>query len=108
MRSTRSPPGIFNNSSATRLPRETCLNRSRDISKEQHDFVAEAAMPRAIKLKEAEGNVHGNLGRIAALQGDLDLAKHEYDLSLRVHESIGFEMGIAATSRALKQLDSWH
>jgi tetratricopeptide (TPR) repeat protein len=69
-----------------------------NLLREEFAQDTEAAMRRALKLKETEGNVHGNLGKIAMTLGDIDLAKLEYKTSLSIHESIGFIPGIAATS----------
>ncbi len=64
----------------------------------------EAAMRRAIKLKETEGNVHGNLGKLAMVDGNLDLARQEFEVSMTLHGLIGYSMGVAATRDAMLRL----
>lgn len=65
---------------------------------------SEAAMQRALILKEAEGNVHGNLGKLAMANGNLELARQEFEASLALHESIGYSLGISATRNAMLHL----
>jgi tetratricopeptide (TPR) repeat protein len=66
----------------------------------------ESAMKKAIKLKEVEGSVHGNLAKIAERENDGALAEREYSASLVIHESIRFSAGVAITRRALLRLKS--
>lgn len=70
----------------------------------EFDSAPEAALRKALKLKEVEGNAHGNLGKLALVEGDLDLARREYEMSLALHESIGYSEGIAATRDAMLRL----
>lgn len=71
---------------------------------DEFDLDHEAAMRRALALKEIEGNAHGNLGKLAMVDGNLDLARQEYEVSLTLHESIGYSKGVAATRNAMLRL----
>lgn len=64
----------------------------------------EPAMKKALVLKEVEGNAHGNLGMLAMEDGNFDLARKEFEVSLKLHESIGFSSGMAITRNALLRL----
>ncbi len=64
---------------------------------------AEAAGRRAIKLKELEGKVHGNLANIAESEGDRRLSREEYLKALSAFKSIGFKAGIDSVRRALRR-----
>lgn len=71
----------------------------------------EAAMRRALVLKEVEGNAHGNLGQLAIAESNLNLARQEFEISLKFHESIGYSRGIAITRKAmlhLSQVETGH
>lgn len=65
----------------------------------------EAAMQKALKLKETEGNAHGSLGKLAIMDGNLDLARQEFEMSLSLHESIGYSKGVAITRKAMLRLN---
>ncbi|WP_158615603.1 tetratricopeptide repeat protein [Comamonas sp. BIGb0124] len=71
---------------------------------DEFDQDSEAAMRRALVLKETEGNAHGNLGKLAAADGNLDLARREFEVSLALHESIGYSAGVSATRNAILSL----
>lgn len=73
---------------------------------DEFDRDPEAAMRRALTLKKTEGNAHGNLGKLAMVDGNLDLARQEFEVSLTLHESIGYAMGVAATRNAMLRLSS--
>ena len=78
---------------------EVCNRLADEFSRD-----TESAMEKAIKLKEVEGNAHGNLAKMAKSLGDVSLAEREYEMSFRIHESIGFKSGVARTSAALAKL----
>ncbi|WP_130466405.1 tetratricopeptide repeat protein [Corticibacter populi] len=69
------------------------------------DHDTEAAMRKALVLKETEGNAHGNLGRLAMMEGDIDLARREFEISLALHESICYSRGVEITRNAILLLD---
>lgn len=71
---------------------------------DEFDRDTEAAMRRALVLKEVEGNAHGNLGKLAIMDGNFCLAQEEFEVSLKLHESIGYSRGIAATRNAMLRL----
>lgn len=71
---------------------------------DEFDRDPEVAMQRALKLKETEGNAHGNLGKLAMMDGNLDLARQEFEVSLTLHESIGYSRGVAVTRNAMLHL----
>ena len=71
---------------------------------DEFDRDPEAAMRRALTLKETEANVHGNLGKLAMVVGNLDLARQEFEVSLTLHDSIGYSRGVAATRSAMLHL----
>lgn len=71
---------------------------------DEFDCDPEAAMRRALKLREIEGNAHGNLGKLAMVDGNLDQARREFEVSLTLHESIGYSRGVAATRNAMLPL----
>lgn len=71
---------------------------------DEFDRAPEVALQRALKLKETEGNAHANLGKLALVDGNLDLARQEFEVSLTLHESIGYSMGVAATRNAMLRL----
>ncbi|MGJ7535617.1 MULTISPECIES: tetratricopeptide repeat protein [unclassified Variovorax] len=71
---------------------------------DEFDRAPEVAMRRALVLKETEGNAHGNLGKLAMVDGNLDLARQEFEVSLALHESIGHSRGVAATRSAMLHL----
>jgi tetratricopeptide (TPR) repeat protein len=71
---------------------------------DEFDREPEAAMRRALVLKEIEGNAHGNLGKLAMVAGNLDLARQEFEESLTLHESTGYSRGVAATRNAMLRL----
>ncbi|OOG85604.1 hypothetical protein B0E41_07740 [Hydrogenophaga sp. A37] len=68
---------------------------------EEFDRDAEAALRRALTLKEAEGNAHGTLGKLAMVDGDFDLARQEFEMALALHESIGCSRGVTITRNAM-------
>ena len=72
---------------------------------DEFDRGTEAAMQRALKLKETEGNAHGNLGKLAIMDGNLDLARQEFEMSLSLHESIVYSEGVAFTRNAMLRLN---
>lgn len=58
-----------------------------------------------------EGNAHGNLGQLAIAESNLNLARQEFEISLKLHESIGYSRGIAITRKAmlhLSQVETGH
>jgi len=61
-------------------------------------------MAKALQFKGIEDNVHGNLGRIAAMLCDIDQARREFEQTLELHESIGISLGEARTCQALEDL----
>lgn len=73
---------------------------------DEFDRNPEAAMRRALTLKETEGNAHGNLGKLAMVDGNHDLARQEFEVSLALHESIGCAKGVAATRNAMLRLST--
>lgn len=73
---------------------------------EAFDQDEEATMIKALKLKEAEGNAHSNLGRLAVMAGDVELARQEYLQALSSYELLGFAAGEVRVFRALGDLES--
>lgn len=71
---------------------------------DEFDRDTETAMRRALVLKEVEGNAHGNLGELAIAAGNLGLARQEFEVSLKLHESIGCSRGVATTRNAMLRL----
>ncbi|MGP0016527.1 hypothetical protein [Pseudomonas sp.] len=71
---------------------------------DEFDRDTEAAMRSALVLKEVEGNAHGNLGKLAMVEGNFDLARHEFEVSLVLYESIGYAKGVEATRNAILHL----
>ncbi|CAD5201018.1 hypothetical protein [Pseudomonas sp. FEN] len=71
---------------------------------DEFDRDTEAAMRSALVLKEVEGNAHGNLGKLAMVEGNFDLARHEFEVSLVLYESIGYAKGVEATHNAILHL----
>lgn len=69
------------------------------------DQDTETAMRKALVLKETEGNAHGNLGKLAMMEGDIDLARREFEISLALHESICCSKGVEITRSAMLLLD---
>jgi len=65
----------------------------------------ELAMRKALALKEVEGNVHGNLGQLALMDGNPDLARQELEMSLTLHESIGASRKATVTRNTLLRLN---
>lgn len=80
---------------------EVCNRLSEDFARD-----TESAMQRALKLKEVEGNIHGNLGMLAAEENDAATADREYRAALAIHELIGYSDGVAKTRQALLRLRS--
>ncbi len=70
----------------------------------EFDRDAEAALRRALTLKEAEGNAHGTLGKLAMVDGDFGLARQEFEMALALHESIGCSRGVTITRNAMLPL----
>ncbi len=77
-----------------------------NLLSEEFDRNTELATERAIRLKEVEGNAHGNLARIALEDGNLRLARSEFEISLAIHDSIGHASGAAISRNALLNLTS--
>lgn len=77
-----------------------------NLLSEEFDDNPELAEMRAMRLKEIEGNAHGNLARIALEDGDLGLATSEFEISLAIHDSIGHVSGAEISRKALSDLTS--
>lgn len=75
-----------------------------NLLSDEFDRDTEAAMQRALVLKEVEGNAHGNLGLLAMRDGDFDLARQEFEASLALHEQIGCSRGMSGTRNAMLRL----
>ncbi|MBX8519362.1 tetratricopeptide repeat protein [Pseudomonas cichorii] len=71
---------------------------------DEFDRDTEVAMRSALILKEVEGNAYGNLGVLAMVEGDFDLALREFERSLKLHELIGYTKGVNATRDAILRL----
>ena len=48
---------------------------------------------------------HAHLGKLAVIDGDLDLARAEFEVALTLHESIDYLPGVAATRSEMLRLD---
>ena len=77
-----------------------------NLLSEEFDHDTEIAMEKVMRLKEIEGNAHGNLAQIALADDDLELARCEYEISLAIHESIGNTRGATISREALVLLNS--
>lgn len=76
-----------------------------NLLSDEFTYNTEAATEKALHLKEVEGNVHGNLARIALADGDTELARREFRISLAVHESIGHTRGASISRNELLKLN---